>query len=95
MFAKQINDALTFFGPQSLNVKKLKHRFSSITGNDFDTWFLDEQALQQAQAAAQTAAAGNPAAPGSPGAITPPGAPSIAGAAAGAAPAQAMGSVMR
>lgn len=93
MFAKQINDAMTFFGPQSLNVKKLKHRFSAVTGNDFDTWFLDEQALQQQQATAQTAAAASGAA--APGAVVPPGAPSIAGAAAGAAPAQAMGSMMR
>ena len=51
LFAKQIQDATTFFGPQSMNVKKLKHKFASITGNDFDTWFLSEQELQQAQQA--------------------------------------------
>lgn len=49
MFAKQIQDAIAMFGPQSLNVKKLKHRFAALTGNDFDTWFLNEQALQEAQ----------------------------------------------
>lgn len=92
MFAKQVNDAMTFFGPQSLNVKKLKHRFSSITGNDFDTFFLDEQALQQAQATAQAAAQGNPAAPG---AVTQPGAPTIAGAATGALPGKAMAGALR
>lgn len=50
VFAKQIQDATMFFGPQSLNVKKLKHRFAALTGNDFDTWFLNEKdlALQQA-----------------------------------------------
>ena len=47
VFAKQINDAITFFGPQSLNVKKLKRRFAVKTGNDFDTWFLSEAELQQ------------------------------------------------
>jgi hypothetical protein len=55
MFAKQIQDATTFFGPDSMNVKKLKHRFANLTGNDFDTWFLNEQDLAQKQA--QTAAA--------------------------------------
>lgn len=45
VFAKQIQDAMTFFGPQSLNVKRLKHRFSILTGNDYDTWFLSEQEM--------------------------------------------------
>lgn len=49
MFAKQIVDAQSFFGPQSLNVKKLKHQFAQKTGNDFDTWFVSEQELQQMQ----------------------------------------------
>lgn len=55
LFAKQIVDAQTFFGPDSLNVKKLKHKFASVTGNDFDTWFLSEKELEQKQqqAAAQ------------------------------------------
>lgn len=53
MFAKQITDAIAFFGPQSMNVKKLKHKFASITGNDFDTWFISEMELQQAQQQAQ------------------------------------------
>ena len=53
MFAKQINDAIMMFGPQSLNVKKLKHKFAQKTGNDFDTWFLNEKELQTAQQAAQ------------------------------------------
>lgn len=49
MFAKQIQDATAFFGPDSLNVKKLKHKFASMTGNDFDMWFMDDQDLQQKQ----------------------------------------------
>lgn len=77
MFAKQIGDATTFFGPQSLNVKRLKHRFSSLTGNDFDTWFLSEQELQQAQTQAAMANGGAPngqpgQTPPSPGAGLPP-----------------------
>ncbi len=73
MFAKQIQDAIAMFGPQSLNVKKLKHRFASLTGNDFDTWFLNEQALQQAQ----MEGAANGAPPATPGAkpAAGPGAP--------------------
>lgn len=77
MFSKQINDATTFFGPQSLNVKKLKHKFASITGNDFDTWFLDEQALKQQ---AQTTEQNGQGTPGSPPQINMPGKPTQAGA---------------
>lgn len=60
MFAKQIQDAAMFFGPDSLNVKKLKHKFASMTGNDFDTWFLGEQELQQKQQQAQSMQTQNP-----------------------------------
>lgn len=49
MFAKQIGDAMTVFGVDSLNVKKLKYKFAKVTGNDFDTWFLSEQEVQQKQ----------------------------------------------
>jgi hypothetical protein len=49
MFAKQLGDAINAFGPDSLKVKKLKHKFAKMTGNDFDTWFLNEQELQQKQ----------------------------------------------
>lgn len=87
MFAKQIQDAVAFFGPESLNVKKLKHRFSSLTGNDFDTWFISEQELQQKQqaAAAQGADPNAPAAPGAPKGKAPANL-SIAGAAQGKTP---------
>lgn len=100
VFAKQIQDAMMFFGPQSMNVKKLKHRFAQLTGNDFDTWFLNEQemALQQAQNPQQS-----PAAPGNststpgqvPGKPTMGGAPTIAGAAGGGNPALSLGSMMK
>ncbi len=53
LFAKQINDAILFFGQESINVKKLKHRFSALTGNDYDTWFLDQQELEAKQAQMQ------------------------------------------
>lgn len=66
MFAKQIADATAFFGPESLNVKKLKHKFAAKTGEDFDTWFLGDSELAQAQAQ-------NPQTPGTPpGSSAPP-----------------------
>ena len=58
LFAKQITDAQTFFGPDSMNVARLKHKFSSLTGNDFDTWFIKEEQLQQQRQQAQAAALG-------------------------------------
>lgn len=94
MFAKQIVDAQTFFGPDALNVKKLKHKFAAITGNDFDTWFLSEQELQlkQQQAASQQ----NPQDAGKtiPGQKTGNGAPTMAGAVSGANPGVKMSNIM-
>lgn len=96
LFAKQITDAQTFFGPQSLNVKKLKHKFASITGNDFDTWFLNEQELQQAQQAAQAAEAAAAGAQGGiPGKGVGGGAPSNATATTGAIPSMGMAGMMK
>lgn len=98
VFAKQINDAITFFGPQSLQTKKLKYRFAKLTGLDFDTWFLSQTELDQAQQKAQQmnaqsagvgAGAGN--IPGKPVA----GMPTQAGAASGAIPGASMGSFMQ
>lgn len=92
LFAKQIMDAQTFFGPQSLNVKKLKHKFASLTGQDFDTWFVSEQELQQKQQAeAMAGEDGGQGIPGKPVA----GGPTIAGAASGAAGGNKMASIMR
>lgn len=90
LFAKQITDAQTFFGPDSMNVKKLKHRFASLTGNDFDTWFISEQELQQKQQQAATMSAASPAA-SAPGTGTP----TMGGVAKGTGPAQAMAAVMK
>lgn len=71
MFSKQVFDAQKMFGPESLQVKKLKRLFTKKTGNDFDTWFKSEDELQQdqqkmQQAQMQAAAAGQPQTPGMP-----------------------------
>lgn len=79
MFAKQIVDAQTFFGPDSLNVKKLKHKFAAATGNDFDTWFIGEQELAQKQQAAQAQQSQQSANPS----MTPSGPSSTGGAGGG------------
>lgn len=84
MFAKQIQDASMFFGPQSLNVKKLKHKFAAKTGEDFDTWFLNASELASANSAAP-APGGMPTPtpqPGANNAAPPPGAPNPGGAGA-------------
>lgn len=92
MFAKQIADATAFFGPESLNVKKLKHKFAALTGNDFDTWFISQQELEQKQQQAQAMQAeqDNADAPGNKSPIGP----TIASAAKGAVPGNKMASVM-
>ena len=73
MFAKQIQDAQSMFGPQSLNVKRLKHRFAQLTGNDFDTLFLSDSEMQQSE---QEQGAAQPGAPMAQGAAQPQGTPS-------------------
>ena len=50
MFAKQLGDAIAAFGIDSMKVSRLKKEFAKMTGKDFDTWFLNEQELQQHQA---------------------------------------------
>lgn len=87
MFAKQINDAATFFGPQSLNVKKLKRRFARITGQDYDTWFVSQQELDQANQQ-QAQPGSGPSLPGAPGGpvSNSPGGPSIGAVASGKVP---------
>lgn len=83
LFAKEIVDAQTFFGPQSLNVKKLKHKFASKTGEDFDTWFLGDAELAQANSQAAPEQQGAPAAKGGANNKTIPiGAPNLGGAGA-------------
>lgn len=95
LFAKQINDAMTFFGPQSLAVKKLKHRFAKLTGQDYDTWFMSQQELDQQQQAEQSKMAAAGGAPGSIPGKPVAGQPTIAGAASGAIPGAGMGAMMR
>jgi hypothetical protein len=55
LFAKQIADASAFFGPDSLNVARLKHKFAALTGQDYDTWFISTQELEQKQVQMQQA----------------------------------------
>ena len=50
MFAKAISDAIAFFGPQSLNVTTLKRKYAIKYNQEFDTFFLDENALSTLQA---------------------------------------------
>lgn len=102
VFAKQVTDAQTMFGPESLNVKRLKHRFARLTGTDFDTWFLSEQELQnnQAMAAASPQGGGPGGGPGVKPAAKIPGkptgaGPTIASATSGAPPALNMASMMQ
>lgn len=96
VFAKQITDAMQMFGPDSLNVKRLKHRFAALTGNDFDTWFISEQELQNNRAQA----AANPPAPGADGGAKVPGktsgaGPSISEAVGAGKPALSLGRMMQ
>ena len=104
MFAKQINDAVGIFGPDSLNVKKLKYRFAAKTGEDFDSWFISEQELEQKQQAQaqQQQQTGNLPSQGAGdstksmlGNRTKTGSPTIAGAAQGKNMAQGMGAMMK
>lgn len=98
MFAKQINDAAMMFGPESLNVKRLKHKFAALTGQDYDTWFIAEAELeakqqQAANAEAQATAAGAKPSPVPGKKIN--GAPSPAGPSIAANPAAKIGAMMK
>ncbi len=99
VFAKAVQDAIAIFGPESLNVKRLKHRFASLTGHSYDQWFISEQEMQnnaaQAAASGQPAQGGTPAQkPSVPGKPTAAG-PSIASVVAGGKPTASLASVMR
>jgi len=47
MLSKSIQDAQTFFGPQSLNVAKLKRLYAMKYNVPFESFFLDEDQIQQ------------------------------------------------
>ena len=95
VFAKQIDDAMRMFGPDSLNVKRLKHRFARLTGNDFDTFFIPEKELEMKRAQGMAAPMGaDPSKPTIPGKPTAAG-PTIASATAGGNPAEKLAAMMQ
>ncbi len=72
-FIQKITQAANLFGMQSLAVQKLKQRYASVMGEQFDDLFLsqdDMQAQQQQQQNQQMQANGQP--PTAPGIAMPP-----------------------
>lgn len=47
IFVQNIREAQELFGPDSMNVEKLKQRYTAVIGEDFDTWFKSEQDMEQ------------------------------------------------
>lgn len=52
MFIENIKNAIEIFGPESINVEKLKQRYSAVIGEDYETWFRDEGTLNELMASA-------------------------------------------
>lgn len=52
MFIENIKNAIEIFGPESINVEKLKQRYSAVIGEDYETWFKDEGTLNELMASA-------------------------------------------
>lgn len=52
IFIQNVREAIEIFGPESMNVEKLKQRYSAVIGEDYDTWFKDEGTLEQMMAGA-------------------------------------------
>ena len=48
IFTQNIQDAINFFGPDSLKVDNLKQRFAIVIGEDYQTWFRTEQEVASA-----------------------------------------------
>ena len=48
MFTQNIQDAINFFGVDSLKVDNLKQRFSIVIKEDYDNWFKNEQEVATA-----------------------------------------------
>jgi hypothetical protein len=53
LFVENITHAVNLWGPQAIS-PKLKERFTTIIGEDYDTWFVDEQELQNKALEEQT-----------------------------------------
>ena len=87
MFAKAIGDAIQFFGPQSLNVAKLKRKYAIKYGVDYETLFVDEETLASQQMQMQQQY------PNSQGVSIPGGKPTIGNMAQGAKP--QVGAIMK
>lgn len=62
IFVQNIREAMEIFGPQSLNVEKLKQRYTAVIGEDYDVWFRDEGTLEQLMAQAAQLEGGQPGA---------------------------------
>lgn len=58
IFIENIRQAIEIFGPQSINVERLKQRYSAVIGEDYETFFLDEGKLEQLIAGAPAGAPG-------------------------------------
>lgn len=63
IFVQNVREAAELFGPQSLNVEKLKQRYTAVIGEDFDTWFLSEIEVQNSMMDAQGLGTGGVKAP--------------------------------
>jgi len=54
-FKQNIADAVNLFQIQPGNNEKLKKKFASVTGEDYDTWFASQEFdVQQAMGSGQT-----------------------------------------
>lgn len=60
IFVQNVREAMEIFGPNSINVEKLKQRYSAVIGEDYDTWFIDEMKLQELNMAQQGMGGGSP-----------------------------------
>jgi hypothetical protein len=52
VFVQNIEDAQRLFGPQSLEVEKLKQRFAAVIGEDYSVWFKEGEGLETLMAGA-------------------------------------------
>lgn len=52
LFVQNIREAIEMFGPQSINVAKLKQRYAAVIGEDYDTLFASESDIKELMAMA-------------------------------------------